>query len=232
MNELLNQLRSILTGISSRIDQTMLKYDVTLKSYEEFVEKSDGYGFRALVVPSTIVPYVSSIARTPVAGVVAFPYGYTPLEAKLSETEFVAKSGGREVDVVINLVWAKSHKYSAIEEEVKRITERAHELGLRVKFIVETSILTDEELVGLARIVMKSGADFIKTNTGYGSRGVNPRDILLIRRVTKGAIKIKASGGIRNAIDASLYILLGADVIGSSSGIRIVEDASKVIDLF
>jgi deoxyribose-phosphate aldolase len=224
-------LNDIFKNINSRIDQTLLKFNVNEKAFIDFINMSDNYNFRSLVVPSVMVPLAASIAKTPVCGVVGFPFGYHPVETKISEVEYIAKSGGKEVDVVVNVINLKSKRYDAIEEEISKLTKMAHELGLVIKFIVETSVLEDEELLKIAEIVAYSGADFIKTNTGYGPRGASLRDVLLIKNHVGDNIKIKASGGIRNAVDAGFFIIAGADVIGSSSGIKIVEDAKRFLGL-
>ncbi len=221
--------RDKLSNISRYIDQTLLKFDKTLKDYQKFVEESDDFGFRALVVPSTVVRHVVPIAKTRVAGVVGFPYGYYPLKAKLVEIEEVAEAGGKEVDVVVNLVSLKSGDFNYVAKEVKSLVDRARELGLAIKVIVETSILTDEELRTITEVVVNSGADFIKTNTGFGARGASLRDVILMKQYSGSKIRIKAAGGIRNAVDAVAFLMVGADVIGSSSGIQIVKDAEKIL---
>jgi len=223
------ELIPFMVGINGRIDQTMLKYDKGLKDYEKFVETSEPYSFRSLVVPSIMVPYVASISKTPVAGVAGFPYGYMPLKSKLDEIDFVASSGGKEVDVVVNIINIKTHDYQAFKKEVESIVRRAKDLGLVVKIIVETSALTDEELIEVSKIVSALRADFIKTNSGYGSRGVNMRDVYLIRSVVEGDIRIKVAGGIRTAIDAATFLKAGADIIGASSGIKIADEAAQYL---
>ncbi len=229
MSEGIGRLTRFMRGIEARIDQTMLKYDRGLRDYERWVEESDGYGFRALVVPSSMVRYVASIAKTPVAGVAGFPYGYVPPEVKVREIENIASSGGKEVDVVIDIINVKSGRYDAVRDEVDYLVRRARETGLLIKVIVETSALDDEELVRVSEIVASSGADFIKTNSGYGSRGVSLRDIYLIKAVVGNAIKVKAAGGIRTALDAAALIEAGADVIGASSGVKIVNEAREYL---
>jgi len=229
--EITRELKAILSGINARIDQTLLKYDRSWKDYEKFVEESDPYGFRSLVVPPVMVRFVTSIAKTPVAGVAGFPHGYMPVESKLKEIDVIAKGGGKEVDVVINVINVKSGKIDALKKELESVVSHAHDLGLGIKVIVETSALSDEELRAVALAVAESGADFIKTNTGYGARGASLRDVVLIRRFIGDRIKVKASGGIRNAVDAGMFILVGADVIGTSSGIKIVEDAKRILEL-
>lgn len=229
LSNMLDNIVRYLRNINSRIDQTMLKYDKGLKDYENFVETSDSYGFRSLVVPSCMVGYVASIAKTPVAGVAGFPFGYYPLELKKKEIELIASSGGKEVDVVINLIYVKSSNFNAVSNEIKELVNEAKQYSLLIKVIVETSVLTEDELSKIAKIVLESGADFIKTNSGYGPRGANLRDIYVIKSSVGDRLRIKASGGIRTAIDAATFIAAGAEVIGASSGIKIVEEAKRVL---
>jgi len=222
-------LRRLAPNINSLIDQTLLKYDRGIKDYERFVEESERYNFRSLVVPPSMVKYVVDISRTPIATVIGFPHGYTTLSSKVREIEDVANLGAKEVDVVINNIYVKDGRYDLLRNEVRTLVSKAHELGLVIKVIVETSVLNDDELVNVARVVRDEGADFIKTNTGFGARGVTPRDIIVIRSAVGGELKIKASGGIRTALDAALLITLGADIIGTSRGIEIVKQFRRFL---
>lgn len=224
-----DKVLEVLRGINSRLDQTMLKYDKDINEYLKFAEESDRYSFRALVVPSTIVRYVAPIVKTPVAGVAGFPHGYHPLSAKTKEIEVIGDAGGREVDVVLNVVNVKSKRFEEVDAEVEELVKSARNLGLGIKVIVETSALTDEELARVCEILLRREPDFIKTNTGFGSRGVSPRDIILIRKLVGDRLRIKASGGVRNAVEALNLVLLGADVIGTSSGIEIIKDRDKLL---
>jgi len=219
-----------LTSLASRIDQTMLKYDRGLQDYEKFVERSEPYGFRALVVPPFMVKYVAGITSMTVAGVAGFPYGYQPVKSKKADIEAIAEGGGKEVDIVINLVLLKSGRFEEVENEARELVGFSKELGLGTKIIVETSILSEEELRKAARLVLSSGADFIKTNTGFGPRGVNLRDIHIIRSAVGEELRVKASGGIRTALDAAILLASGADVIGASKGIELVEEAKRVLE--
>ena len=230
MIDFIRELIPFMEGINGRIDQTMLKYDRSVKDYEAFVEKSERYGFRSLVVPSVMVGCVASIAKTPVAGVVGFPYGYVPPEVKEYEIGRVADSGGKEVDVVINIINVKSGNYRSVEEEIKSLVKSVKERGLVIKVILETSVLTDEELIRTTEIAVNAGVDFVKTNSGYGPRGATLRDIYLMKSVVEGTgVRIKAAGGIRTALDAASFIKAGADVIGASSGIKIVNEANNYL---
>ncbi len=231
MSSLKPELIDILKTINLRIDQTMLKYDKSVEDYVNFARESDKFGFRALVVPSSVVEYVVPEVRTPVASVIGFPHGYHPLRVKIDELKYVADAGAREADVVINIVNLKSKLLSKVEDEVSKLVHTARDLNLGIKIIVETSALTDEELTAICKILLKYKPDFIKTNTGFGVRGVSVRDVLLIKRLVGEELKIKAAGGIRNAVEALTLISYGADVIGTSSGIEIVKDSNKILSM-
>ena len=226
-----DNIKTILENISRYIDQTLLKCESSLKEYIDFVNKSEKYNFRSIVVPSAVVRDVASISKLPVVGVVGFPFGYHPVEAKIKEIDAVANGGGREVDAVVNLIYLKEGLYDKVREEINSLVSYAHDLGLAIKIIVETSILTVDEIIKIAEIVASEKADFIKTNTGFGARGVCLEDIILIKSTVGNKIKVKAAGGIRTALDAAYLVLYGADVIGTSRGIKIVEDAEKLLGL-
>ena len=231
IKEMINNVRDILKNISKYIDQTMLRYESSLREYINFVKESERYNFRALVVPPSIIKDVAAISKLPVVGVAGFPYGYSPTEAKIKEIDTIAEGGGREVDAVINLIYLKEGLYDKVRDEIEYLVSYAHNLGLKIKVIVETSILTIDEVIKIAEIVAAQGADFIKTNTGFGVRGVCFEDIVLIKSIVRNRVRIKAAGGIRTALDAAYLILHGADVIGTSKGVKIVEEAEKLLNL-
>ncbi len=223
------RILEILKTMNTRIDQTMLKFDKGLKDYIDFAEKSDKFSFRSIVVPSIMVKEIAPIVKTPVAGVAGFPHGYHPVETKIKEIEYVGRNGGREVDVVINLIHVKSGNYSEVSSEVEKLVSSAREIGLGIKIIVETSVLSDEELVRVCKALLTHKPDFIKTNTGFGPRGVSVRDVLMIKKIVGDELKIKASGGVRNAVEALNLIMFGADVIGTSAGIEIIKDRDAIL---
>ncbi|PUA33110.1 MAG: deoxyribose-phosphate aldolase [Zestosphaera tikiterensis] len=231
MLSLSHELINVLKTINLRIDQTMLKYDKSVEDYVSFAKESDKYGFRALVVPSSVVEFIAPEVKTPIASVVGFPHGYHPLRVKIDELKYVANAGAKEVDVVLNIVNLKSRMLSKVEEEVEELVHTARDLNLGIKVIVETSALTDEELVAICKILLKHKPDFIKTNTGFGARGVSVRDVLIIKKLVGNELKIKAAGGVRNAVEALTLVSYGADVIGTSSGVEIVKDASRILTM-
>lgn len=222
---LLDQMRKL----EGSLDHTMLRMDSSEKDYINFVEVSEKYKFRAIIVPQTLLHIIVPITKYVVGTVAGFPNGYIPLEVKLREIDFAASGGAREVDAVINTVLAKSGKWEDVRREVSHIVGRAREYGMTVKIIVETSVLNREEIERASRIVEDSGADFVKTNTGFGTRGVLPSDIVTIKSSITGRCGIKAAGGIRTAVDAALMMFLGAQVVGTSHGIEIAEQARRVV---
>ena len=223
-------LKKYLPGIAGRIDQTLLKPEAGLRQYEEFIEESDTYGFRALVIPPTLVLYASQVAKTPIATVIGFPNGYDLIDVKKAAIERAADNGAKEVDVVANIINIKSGRLDAFEEEVRELTGLAHELGLKIKIIIETGYLTQNEIFEASKRVAAAGADYVKTSTGFGKRGATISDIIIMRRAVSGtSTGVKASGGIRTAIDAAAMLAAGADIIGASSGIKIVREAEELL---
>ncbi len=212
------------------IDQTLLKPEAGPKVFERFVNESDQYGFRALVVPLNRLPLVAQISRTPVAAVIAFPHGNIGLGLKLREIEDAASKGAREVDVVADIGLIAEGLWSDVEKEVVAIVDRARELGLGSKIIVETGYLSKEQIDVVSRIVAKAGANYVKTSTGFGPRGASVEDVVIMKSAVMGSkTGVKASGGIRTIWDLALMRIAGADIIGSSSGVEIVKQYRSLV---
>lgn len=232
-NELLRSMGGA-AGLARRIDDTILRPTTTIRDVEARVEEVERYRLRAIVVPPSLVSEVSEITSVPVITVVGFPAGFTPLEVKLFEIEQAASRGAKEVDMVANIAAIKSGSYDSLAAEVSKAAEASRSLGLRLKVIIETGLLTPSEVVEASKVVALNGADYVKTCTGHGPRGVVPRDVILIRRALRevnasDSVGIKASGGIRSAYDAVLYIALGARIIGTSAGVEIVREAERLL---
>lgn len=212
------------------IDQTLLKPEAGPKRYEKFADESDKYGFRSLVVPLNRVSLVAGICRTPVATVISFPHGNSELEIKLREIELAGARGAREVDVVIDIGAIVENLWDSVEHEIVAIVDRARQLGLGSKIIIETGYLSREQIEGVSKIVAKAGADYVKTSTGYGPRGASIDDIIIMKQAVRGSkTGVKASGGIRTVWDLAIMVAAGADIIGSSSGIEIVNQYRTIM---
>ncbi len=218
--------------LAKLIDHTNVKPMAKRDDIIKLVEEAKKYKFRGVCVSPTWIPLVSSLLAGEdihVIAVIGFPFGYSPTETKVSEAIWVKKHGATEIDVVMNISAFKSREFDLVEDDLRKIIEAVHPIP--VKVIIETSYLTSDEIMEAAKICVRAGAHFVKTNTGFGPRGASLEDIKLIRKAIGNKAKIKAAGGIRNAETALRFIAHGADVIGSSSGIAIIESFSpEIID--
>ena len=158
-----------------------------------------------------------------VATVVGFPLGYSSTPAKVEEIKRAIDDGADELDVVINICAVKSQNWNYVKSDIESMTMAVHLKGKIIKVIIETGMLTDEEIVKLCDIATSLGVDFVKTSTGFNAAGANPVVVEQLRSLLPGSIKIKASGGIRSRQDAEQLVKAGADRLGSSSGVSIVQ---------
>ena len=154
--------------------------------------------------------------------VVGFPLGAVTPEVKAYETKRAVELGAQEVDMVINIGQAKDHKWDAVKADIAAVVEAAKDRA-HVKVIIEACLLTDEEKVEACRMAKEAGADFVKTSTGFSTGGATPEDVALMRRTVGPDMGVKAAGGIRDYESAMKVISAGANRIGTSNGIAIVE---------
>lgn len=213
--------------LAGYIDHTLLKPQADYKQLEKYIEDARRYRFRALVLPLSLVPRALEIGGRglTLATVVGFPLGNTSTRAKLAEVREAAELGVAEVDAVMNINAFKSGDMAYVEREIKAIVSEARSAGIsKVKIIIETGLLSDAEKVKAAEIVARSGADFVKTSTGFLGEGATVHDVRLLYAAVRGSIGVKASGGIRHALDALAMIDAGASRIGTSTGDKIVEE--------
>lgn len=219
--------------LAKRIDHTILKPNVDWSKVKQVCEEAVSYDFRGCCIPPIYLKKakeVLSTGRTRLVAVVGFPLGYSLGEIKVAEVERCIQQGADDVDMVMNISLFKSGETDAVRKEIERAAEIAHSYGAVLKVIIETSLLTPSEIVKASELVVAAGADFVKTNTGFGARGVVPSDVMLIKKATAhSGVKIKAAGGIRTALDALLYVSLGADVIGTSSGVKIINEYDSLL---
>lgn len=212
-----------------KIDYTVLRPTDTIEQMLMHARNADKLGFRSIVVPPFIVASVKEIVKIPVSTVISFPLGYNSLDVKIEEVRQAHGLGADEVDVVLNISAMKSRSWDYVEKEVKAIAELARSLGLTSKFIIETSYLSREEIEKASRIIAGSGGDYIKTNTGFGSRGVSLEDVIIIRKAVGSGVGIKAAGGIRTALQAILLWGIGADILGTSSALEIYNEYEETL---
>jgi len=217
--------------LASHIDHTILKPTTTLFDIEKICNEALEYGFAAVCVPPPFVAVAQAFGvRT--ATVIGFPFGYSAVAAKLAEIGQVIADGVDELDIVINLVLLKGERWPELEEEMTVLTTRAHAAGKIVKVIIESGILSDEEIIQCCKLYSRVGVDFLKTSTGYAEKGASVEAVRLMRQHLPAGIRIKASGGIRDAAFARQLIAAGADRLGCSASVAIVkeEEASRKTD--
>lgn len=210
--------------IAKYIDHTLLKADARKEEIIQLCEEARQYGFKSVCInPTWIATACELLAGTEVevCTVIGFPLGANTTSVKVFEAQEAVKLGATEIDMVINIGAAKDHAWEMIKEEIQAVVAAVDET-IVVKVIIETALLSNEEIQELSRIVSQSGADFVKTSTGFSSRGASLEDVTLMRQAVGPTFDIKASGGVRNLSQAREMIAAGATRIGASKGVEIV----------
>ena len=209
--------------ILARCDHTLLKQEATWAQIKEVCDDGIKYGCASVCIPAAYVKqandYVGNDLK--VCTVIGFPNGYSTTEVKVFETEDAIRNGADEIDMVINIGWAKDGRWDDLLEEIKSI--KASCQGRILKVIVEACLLTQEEKVKLCQIVTQAGADYIKTSTGFSTGGATREDVALFKANIGPDVKVKAAGGIRTLQDAEDFINLGADRLGTSAIVKLVK---------
>lgn len=211
-------------NINKYIDHTALKPNVVKSDIKKLCEEAIKYDFASVCVEPYFVKYAAELLKdsdVKVCTVIGFPLGATTMETKVFETENADKNGCDEFDVVINVGALKNGDYDYVRDEIKAIVNAAN--GKCVKVIIETFYLTDEEKAIVSKLCCEAGAAFVKTCTGFNDGIATVDDIKLIKSAIVPGMKIKASAGVRNSKRAMDLIEAGADRIGTSAGIKIIE---------
>jgi len=226
--------------LAKTIDQTLLNPVATPKDIEKLCINAKKEHFAAIVInPTNVVRAAKILEDTDVkiCAVVGYPLGANTIETKIFESRDCIKKGAGELDVVLNLGAVKSGNYEYVERElsvlvsvIRREQIAEYNRHINIKVIIETGILSKDEVKKVSSIIERSGADFIKTSTGFGVKGVELDDVRLIREVVTRNIGVKASGGIRTFEDAQALIDAGATRLGTSSGINIIKEYSTIFD--
>lgn len=185
------------------------------------------YACASVCIPASYVAQAAKYVdgKLPICTVIGFPNGYSTTKAKCFEAEDAVDNGADEVDMVINIGWVKDQKWEDVLSEIKSV--KAACKGKLLKVIIETCLLTDEEKVKLCEIVTKSGAEYIKTSTGFGGGGATREDVSLFKAHVGPHVMIKAAGGIADLKDAEDFIDLGADRLGTSRVVKAVKAMEK-----
>ncbi len=209
--------------ILAKVDHTLLRQDSTWAEIRQICDDAVVYGCASVCIPASYVRAASEYLgdKMPVCTVIGFPNGYSTTAVKVFETRDAIENGAREIDMVINLGWVKDKRWDDLLAEIRAIKAACGELVLKV--IVETCLLTEAEKVELCRIVSESGADFIKTSTGFSTAGATREDVALFKAHVAPHVKIKAAGGITTLQDAEDFVALGADRLGTSRIVKLVK---------
>ena len=209
--------------ISKLIDHTNLKQDAIKSEITQLCEQAITFGFASVCINPVHVELASSILKDEIpktCTVIGFPLGADPVEMKFAETRFLVHQGAEELDMVMNVGAFKEGEFELIYEEIGQVMDASDDRC--VKVIIETCLLTKEEKILASNMVKNSGADFIKTSTGYSIGGATIDDVRLIRETVGREMGVKASGGIKTLVDVKQMIDAGADRIGTSSAVEIV----------
>lgn len=207
------------------IDHTLVRPDATLDDLARACDESKKYGFASLIVNGYhVVRAKAALADTPVkvGTVVGFPFGAATTTVKIVEAMEAVKNGVDELDIVVNIGMVKSGRYDLVEIDIKNIIVLTKTMLHKV--ILETGYLTDDEIRNTCAVAVRSGAEFVKTCTGYGPRGATVEDVRLMRQAVGSACRVKASGGIRDLAAVASMVEAGAERIGTSAGAAIMEE--------
>jgi deoxyribose-phosphate aldolase len=209
--------------ILAKVDHTLLAQDATWEQIKSIVDDGIKYQTASVCIPASFVKQAAAYAdgKVAICTVIGFPNGYSTTAAKTYEAWDAVNNGADEVDMVVNIGWIKDEKYSDILNEINSVKKSCN--GKILKVIIETCLLTDGEKIKMCEIVSQSGADFIKTSTGFSKSGASFDDIRLMREHCGSATKIKAAGGISSLEDAEKFIELGADRLGTSRIVKIMK---------
>lgn len=212
--------------LASMIDHTILKPEAGKEQVETICREAREYGFASVCVNSSYVPLCAELLRdteVKVCTVIGFPLGAMSTAAKAAEARQAILDGAEELDMVIHIGMLKDGNNEYVEQDIHSVVEEARGKAA-VKVIIETCLLSEEEKIRACLLAKKAGADYVKTSTGFSTGGATAEDIALMKKTVGKDMKVKASGGIRTREKAEEMRKAGADRIGTSSGIRIVEE--------
>ena len=215
-------------SIAQLIDHTILKPTTTLAEIEKLCAEAAQYGFATVCVP----PYFVAAAKrfldvsngVGVATVIGFPFGYSAITAKAAEVQEAIDNGADELDMVINLAAVKAQDWDYLKKEIETVSALSSKSGKTLKLIIESGILTDDEIIKCCEIYQQYPVQFLKTSTGYAERGASVEAVQLMRQHLPSNIQIKASGGIKTLSFAQQLVQAGATRLGCSASIAIVKD--------
>ena len=210
--------------ILEKVDHTLLSQTATWEQIKEICDDALKFHTASVCIPPSFVMRAADYlgGRMKVCTVIGFPNGYNTTAVKVFEARDAVKNGAQEIDMVINLGWVKEGRYDCIKEEIQAVKDACG--GKLLKVIIETCLLTEEEKIAMCKAVSETGADFIKTSTGFSTGGATPEDVALLRKYTAADKKVKAAGGISSFADAEQFMELGADRLGTSRLVKAMKN--------
>ena len=219
-------------NIAATLDHTLLRPDCTEAQIIQLCQEARQYGFASACVPPYYVPVAArelTGSGVAVCTVIGFPLGYNSPRVKFREAEIALGEGATELDLVLNISALKSGQLDAVKAEVEDLADLAEVHDAILKVIIETALLTEAEIETAARLCAEAGANFVKTSTGFASRGASVADVELLRRVLPAGVRIKASGGIRTREQALAMLAAGADRLGTSNSLVIIQEDESTL---
>lgn len=213
--------------ILAKVDHTLLAQTATWEEIRQICNDGMRYETASVCIPPSYVEQAKNYVgdRLKICTVIGFPNGYNTTAVKEFETKDALKKGADEIDMVINLGWVKDGRFDLVEKEIRTLKDACG--GNVLKAIIETCLLTEEEKVKMCEVVTNSGADFIKTSTGFSTSGATFADVALFKEHVGPQVKIKAAGGISSFADAEKFVELGADRLGTSRLVKIMKQNEK-----
>lgn len=213
--------------VAQMVDHTNLKAFATKADFQKLCDEAKEYGFKSVAINT----YPVKMCREMLQGsdvltgaAIGFPLGQMTIETKVAEASNAVKDGCQEFDYVLNVGKVKEHDYAYIENEMTQMVAVARKANICTKVIFETCYLTDEEIIEVAKIASRVKPDFVKTSTGFGTAGAKVEHVRLMKQYAGNDVQVKAAGGIRSWDDAKAMIEAGATRLGTSAGIKIIED--------
>ena len=212
-----------LSQILSRCDHTLLSQAATWEEIKAICDDGIKYGTASVCIPASVVRQAKEYVgdKLAICTVIGFPNGYSTTAVKCFETVDAVANGADEIDMVINIGWAKEGKFDELRDEIAAVKAACG--GKLLKVIIETCLLTDDEKICMCKVVSASGADFIKTSTGFSKAGATFADVELFAKHVSPHVKIKAAGGISSLEDAEKFIALGASRLGTSRIVKLAK---------
>ena len=213
--------------ILAKVDHTLLAQTATWEEIKQICDDGMRYETASVCIPPSYVEQAKNYVgdRLKICTVIGFPNGYNTTAVKEFETKDALKKGADEIDMVINLGWVRDGRFDLVEKEIRTLKDACG--GNVLKVIIETCLLTEEEKVKMCEVVTNSGADYIKTSTGFSTSGATFADVALFKEHVGPQVKIKAAGGISSFADAEKFVELGADRLGTSRLVKIMKQNEK-----